>query len=162
MTGLYHEVQKTLDGTADVILLTVKSQDVSEATREIARLHSNATVVTMQNGVRSDRDAADILGRDRIVGCVMLRVPARWLRCKTSRFKPLRGYRLHTNVQAGRPAARLCPDREQACRATELLFGSGLFRFQGGLTVSRHARNIVCIRMNKITRRPEPRYQDTA
>jgi len=61
----------TLDGTADVILLTVKSQDVSEATREIARLHSNATVVTMQNGVRSDRDAADILGRDRIVGCVM-------------------------------------------------------------------------------------------
>jgi len=61
----------TLDGSADIILLTVKSQDVREASRNIARLHSNATVVTMQNGVRSDREAADILGRDRIVGCVL-------------------------------------------------------------------------------------------
>jgi len=25
----------------------------------------------MQNGVRSDRDAADIIGRDRVVGCVL-------------------------------------------------------------------------------------------
>ena len=61
----------TLTGSADVILLTVKSQDVREASREIAQLHSTATVVTMQNGVRSDREAADILGRDRIVGCVL-------------------------------------------------------------------------------------------
>jgi len=58
-------------GSADIFLLTVKSQDVQEASRDIARLHSNATVVTMQNGVRSDREAADILGRDRIVGCVL-------------------------------------------------------------------------------------------
>lgn len=61
----------TLAGTADIILLTVKSQDVQAACREIAQLHSAATVVTMQNGVRSDREAADILGRDRIVGCVL-------------------------------------------------------------------------------------------
>jgi 2-dehydropantoate 2-reductase len=61
----------TLAGSADIILLTVKSQDVRDASRDIDRLHSNATVVTMQNGVRSDRDAADILGRDRIVGCVL-------------------------------------------------------------------------------------------
>ncbi len=60
-----------LAGTADIILLTVKSQDVQEACRTIAALHSNATVVTMQNGVRSDREAADILGRDRVVGCVL-------------------------------------------------------------------------------------------
>jgi 2-dehydropantoate 2-reductase len=60
-----------LDGGADIILLTVKAQDVQAAAREIAKLHSNATVVTMQNGVRSDREAADILGRDRIVGCVL-------------------------------------------------------------------------------------------
>ncbi len=60
-----------LAGGADIILLTVKSQDVQDASRDIARLHSNATVVTMQNGVRSDREAADILGRDRIVGCVL-------------------------------------------------------------------------------------------
>jgi 2-dehydropantoate 2-reductase len=61
----------TLAGTADIILLTVKSQDVQDACRTIAALHSGATVVTMQNGVRSDREAADILGRDRVVGCVL-------------------------------------------------------------------------------------------
>ena len=61
----------TLTGTADIILLTVKSQDVPEACRTIAALHSDATVVTMQNGIRSDREAADILGRNRIVGCVL-------------------------------------------------------------------------------------------
>lgn len=61
----------TLAGAADLILLTVKSQDVKAACREIAQLHSDATVVTMQNGVRSDREAADVLGRDRIVGCVL-------------------------------------------------------------------------------------------
>jgi len=61
----------SLDGTADIILLTVKSQDVQDACRTIAALRSDATVVTMQNGVRSDREAADILGRDRVVGCVL-------------------------------------------------------------------------------------------
>jgi len=61
----------TLDGPADIILLTVKSQDVQDACRVIAQKNSDATVVTMQNGVRSDRDAADILGRGRIVGCVL-------------------------------------------------------------------------------------------
>jgi 2-dehydropantoate 2-reductase len=61
----------TLAGTADIILLTVKSQDVQDACREIAALHSDATVVTMQNGIRSDREAADILGRHRVVGCVL-------------------------------------------------------------------------------------------
>jgi 2-dehydropantoate 2-reductase len=61
----------TLTGTADIILLTVKSQDVQDACRTIAALHSDATVVTMQNGIRSDREAADILGRNRIVGCVL-------------------------------------------------------------------------------------------
>src|SRR5213082_115156 len=61
----------TLDGSPDVILLTVKSQDVREACRDIAAQHSDSTVVTMQNGVRSDREAADILGRGRIVGCVL-------------------------------------------------------------------------------------------
>ena len=60
-----------LDGSPDVILLTVKSQDVQDACHEIARRVTDATVVTMQNGVRSDRQAADILGRDRIVGCVL-------------------------------------------------------------------------------------------
>src|SRR5438132_8019478 len=60
-----------LDGSPNIVLLTVKSQDVQDACRAIARLPSAATVVTMQNGVRSDREAADILGRNRIVGCVL-------------------------------------------------------------------------------------------
>lgn len=61
----------TLAGSADIILLTVKSQDVQDACRTIAAMHSDATVVTMQNGVRSDAEAAEILGRGRIVGCVL-------------------------------------------------------------------------------------------
>jgi 2-dehydropantoate 2-reductase len=61
----------TLSGTGDIVFLTVKSQDVRQACREIAEIHSSATVVTMQNGVRSDGEAAGILGRDRIVGCVL-------------------------------------------------------------------------------------------
>jgi 2-dehydropantoate 2-reductase len=59
------------EGAADVVLLTVKSQDVLESCRDIARTSLSATVVTMQNGVRSDAEAASILGRDRIVGCVV-------------------------------------------------------------------------------------------
>jgi 2-dehydropantoate 2-reductase len=61
----------SLDGPADIILLTVKSQDVQDACLGIAQKNADATVVTMQNGVRSDREAADILGRGRIVGCVL-------------------------------------------------------------------------------------------
>lgn len=56
---------------ADMIFLTVKSQDVQEACRTIASLDSDATVITMQNGVRSDGEAAAILGPHRIVGCVL-------------------------------------------------------------------------------------------
>jgi 2-dehydropantoate 2-reductase len=61
----------SLEGTADVILLAVKSQDVRQASMDILRQGSAATVVTMQNGVRSDQEAADVLGRDRVVGCVL-------------------------------------------------------------------------------------------
>src|ERR1700686_2672223 len=59
----------TLAGTADLILWPVKSKDVEDPCRTIAALQSDATVVTMQNGVRSDAEAAEILGRGRIVGC---------------------------------------------------------------------------------------------
>ena len=68
---VYLSATSTLADTADIILLTVKSQDVPEACHTIAAPRSDATVVTMQNGVRSDQEAADILGRDRIVGCVL-------------------------------------------------------------------------------------------
>ena len=61
----------SLTESADIVLLTVKSQDVTRACREIAQLNGDATVVTMQNGVRSDQEAAAVLGRDRIIGCVL-------------------------------------------------------------------------------------------
>ncbi len=61
----------TLDGRVDLVLLAVKSQDVREACRDIARVAPGATVVTMQNGVRSDQEAADNVGRDVVVGCVV-------------------------------------------------------------------------------------------
>jgi predicted dinucleotide-binding enzyme len=48
-----HPATTTSAGTADIILLTVKSQDVQGACRTVAALHLDATVVTMQNGVRS-------------------------------------------------------------------------------------------------------------
>lgn len=71
--------RERLEGTADVVLLTVKSQDVLTACREIAQASLDATVVTMQNGVRSDGEAASVLGRDRVVGCVLY-VSASYLR----------------------------------------------------------------------------------
>src|SRR5919201_5820419 len=61
----------SLAGPVDLVLLTVKSQDVRDACQAIAQLPSTATVVTMQNGVRSDDEAAAALGRDRVVGCVL-------------------------------------------------------------------------------------------
>ncbi len=61
----------SLEGSADLVLLTVKSQDVPAASRDIVRTSLSALVVTMQNGIRSDLEAAEILGRDRVVGCVL-------------------------------------------------------------------------------------------
>src|SRR3979411_1672228 len=56
----------------------------------------------------------------RIVGCAMRLVPLRWLQCK-NRFNPLRGYRLHTNVQAGLSQSETCcPVYKQTGEAIEL------------------------------------------
>src|SRR5213079_833498 len=38
---------------------------------DIAAQHSDSTVVTMQNSVRSDIEASVLLGRSRILGCVL-------------------------------------------------------------------------------------------
>lgn len=58
-------------GRPDVVLLTVKSQDVQGACRQITAHFGGAIVVTMQNGVRCDAEAADVVGRDRVVGCIL-------------------------------------------------------------------------------------------
>jgi 2-dehydropantoate 2-reductase len=61
-----------LDFTPDVALLTVKTQGVAAAAREIHPHVVGIPVVTMQNGVRSDELAADVLGRQAILSCVIL------------------------------------------------------------------------------------------
>jgi 2-dehydropantoate 2-reductase len=61
----------TFGGGPEVVLLSVKSQDVVVACRAITANFSTATIVTMQNGVRCDGEAAGVVGRDRVVGCIL-------------------------------------------------------------------------------------------
>lgn len=55
----------------DLALLTVKTQDVAEALRTHRRALGGATVVTFQNGVRSDAIAAAALPPQRIVSGII-------------------------------------------------------------------------------------------
>jgi 2-dehydropantoate 2-reductase len=61
-----------LEFTPDVALLTVKTQGVAAAAREIHPYVVGTPVVTMQNGVRSDELVADVLGKQGILSCVVL------------------------------------------------------------------------------------------
>ncbi len=56
--------------TADVVLLTVKTPDVPAALEQVVDVCPEAVVVTCQNGVRADAMAAEVLGRDAVVGAV--------------------------------------------------------------------------------------------
>ena len=57
----------------DLVLLTVKTQDVAGACQDIAPYVTRVPVVAMQNGVQGDHIAAAILGRETIVGAVVMR-----------------------------------------------------------------------------------------
>lgn len=61
-----------LDFEPDVALLTMKTQAVAAAAREIRPYVAGVPVVTMQNGVRSDELVADVLGKEDILSCVVL------------------------------------------------------------------------------------------
>ncbi|MBI5584462.1 MAG: 2-dehydropantoate 2-reductase, partial [Deltaproteobacteria bacterium] len=61
-----------LDFTPDLVLLAVKTQDVAGALRENQTFIAGAPVVTMQNGVRSDDLAAELLPRKQILSAVVL------------------------------------------------------------------------------------------
>jgi 2-dehydropantoate 2-reductase len=56
----------------DLVLLTVKSQDVLGACQALRSIHATVPVVTVQNGVRADQLAASVLGPERLVGCVAM------------------------------------------------------------------------------------------
>ena len=60
------------DFTPQVILLTVKTQDVAAACAELASFAPDAPIVTLQNGLRADDIAAAVVGRGRIVGGVVM------------------------------------------------------------------------------------------
>ncbi len=61
-----------LDFKPDLVLLAVKTQDVVGALRENLAYLTGATVVTMQNGVRSDDLVAGLLPKERIISTVVL------------------------------------------------------------------------------------------
>ncbi len=73
-------VRSSLDDEPEVVLLTVKTQDVADACRSIAPARGSAPVVAMQNGLEADRIAAGILGRDAVMGGVVM--------CATSYLQP--------------------------------------------------------------------------
>jgi 2-dehydropantoate 2-reductase len=61
-----------LDFEPGLVLLAVKTQDVQMACQAIKPHVKGVPVVTLQNGVRSDEIAAVVLGKDAIIGGVVL------------------------------------------------------------------------------------------
>jgi 2-dehydropantoate 2-reductase len=61
-----------LDFVPDLALLTMKTQSVAAAAREIRPFVAGVPVVTMQNGVRSDELVADVLGKEDVLSCVVV------------------------------------------------------------------------------------------
>jgi 2-dehydropantoate 2-reductase len=63
---------ENLDFKPDLALLAAKTHDVESAVRKAQPFLSDALVVTMQNGVRSDDIVAGILGKENIISGVVL------------------------------------------------------------------------------------------
>jgi 2-dehydropantoate 2-reductase len=62
---------KDLSGPKEVVLLATKATDCVEAAKELLPVLSpNSIVVSLQNGICEDA-LADVVGRDRMVGCVV-------------------------------------------------------------------------------------------
>ncbi|MGH2484775.1 MAG: ketopantoate reductase family protein [Ktedonobacterales bacterium] len=64
----------------DLVLLTVKSQDVAAACQELRAQTGDTLVVAMQNGVEADQLAARALGRERVLGASLM--------CATDYLRP--------------------------------------------------------------------------
>jgi len=62
---------ENLDFKPDLTLLTVKAQDVESSVREARLFLSSTRVITMQNGVQSDDQAAGLLGEENIISSVV-------------------------------------------------------------------------------------------
>jgi 2-dehydropantoate 2-reductase len=61
-----------LDFKPDLALLTMKTQGVAAAARELHPYLHGVPVLTMQNGVRSDELVAEVVGREQLLSSVVL------------------------------------------------------------------------------------------
>jgi 2-dehydropantoate 2-reductase len=66
------KAEENLDYKPDLALLTVKAQDVVSSVSRVQVLLSGTQVVTMQNGVHSDDQVAEILGEENIISSVVV------------------------------------------------------------------------------------------
>ena len=66
------EIRKGLTEKPDLVLLTVKTQDVVEVATQSKPFISQVPIVTMQNGVRSDRLLAQVIKKANIISSVVL------------------------------------------------------------------------------------------
>lgn len=78
--GYAIDARETLDEQPEVALLTVKTQDVTDACQAIAPALGRAPVMAMQNGLEGDRIAAGVLGREAVMGAVVM--------CATTYLQP--------------------------------------------------------------------------
>ena len=62
---------ENLDFKPDLALLTVKAQDVESSVRKVEPFLPGTQVITMQNGVQSDEQVAEILGKENIISGVV-------------------------------------------------------------------------------------------
>lgn len=65
------QVAETLDFKPDLVLLTVKTQDVLAAVRDNLAYLNDVPLVTLQNGVRSDGLAANLLPHSQLLSAVV-------------------------------------------------------------------------------------------
>src|SRR5919199_3194085 len=65
-------VVRSLSERPDLVLLTVKTQDVAQACHDIRPFVMGVPVVAMQNGIQGDHLAAEVLGREAVVGAVVM------------------------------------------------------------------------------------------
>lgn len=68
----YLAARASLDFEPEAVVFAVKTQDMEMAAREAQTYLKDSLIVTMQNGVMSDKIAADVLGRESIVSSVVM------------------------------------------------------------------------------------------
>ncbi|HXT37947.1 MAG TPA: 2-dehydropantoate 2-reductase [Chloroflexota bacterium] len=63
---------RALEERPELVLLTVKTQDLAAACRDVLPVAQGVPVVAMQNGVQADRLAAEVLGRANVIGAALM------------------------------------------------------------------------------------------